>query len=59
MTRGSVYAKLLSQGNNKGQRGGDNLSTFEKQLLGYWDKTPEFFADYERIFGEAYTYTKR
>ena len=54
MTRGSVYAKLLSQGNNKGQRGGDAMTKFELQLFGYWDITPDFVAEYEARFGKPY-----
>lgn len=32
---------------------------FEQQLLGWADRTPDFFAEYELLFGEPYTYTTR
>lgn len=36
---------------------GQGLTKFEMQLLGIMDKTPEFAAEYEAIFGETYTFT--
>ena len=55
---GMCYDEIITeQGTTRDKVGGDCMSRFELQLLGLWDKTPEFEQEYELTFGEKYSYT--